>query len=270
MPSDDTRVRGLTFGSGAERYERFRPGYPEAVADLVLAPLDSSGPVRALEIGAGTGKATRLFVGRGVAVTAVEPDPQMAAVLERVTRGLPVTVVRSTLEALPAQVTQPTYDLVYAAAAWHWTDPATRWSRAAALLRTGGVFASFGGPVDVVDPDLAEAIEAVRSEVMETDAVPEPWVRPAVTTLAWPGNELLDSPFFTDVAQHDLTSTFTMGADDLVGLLSTVSAYLLLADDVRADVLARVRAALPEQVEARRDLVVHTATRTTVAAPDRA
>ena len=55
----------------AEAYERFRPGYPTELVDLVLAY--GGRPVRtALEIGAGTGKATRVFADRGLLVTATE------------------------------------------------------------------------------------------------------------------------------------------------------------------------------------------------------
>ena len=93
-------VRGLTFGSVAERYERYRPGYPAEVLDLLVGNGSVSS---AIEIGAGTGKATRLVAGSGISVTAVEPDPQMCAVLTRTTAGLPVTVVTSRLEELGEQ-----------------------------------------------------------------------------------------------------------------------------------------------------------------------
>ena len=54
--------RALSFGSVAAAYERFRPGYPDALVDQVLTY--AGRPVRtALEIGAGTGKATRAFAG---------------------------------------------------------------------------------------------------------------------------------------------------------------------------------------------------------------
>ena len=54
MPS-----RALSFGAVSEVYERFRPGYPEEVFDTVTAY--AGRPVAtALEIGAGTGKATGL------------------------------------------------------------------------------------------------------------------------------------------------------------------------------------------------------------------
>lgn len=249
------RPRNLTFGSVAERYERFRPGYPETLRELVLA---GTRPEAALEVGAGTGKATRLFAGNGLAVTAVEPDAQMCAVLARTTASLPVTVVCSTLEALPLQ---PPVGLVYAAAAWHWTDPATRWTRAARLLVPNGVFASFGGPLNLTDEDLRARVEDERAAVIGDEDVPGTEDRPD-GALRWPGNELAASPYFADVEEHDLTTIDRIAADDLVGLLSTVSAYLLLDEPVRAALLRRIRSLLPDTVEVRRDLTLHRARRT--------
>ena len=70
--------RALTFGSVATDYERYRPGYPDDVVAEVLAY--AGRPVTtALEIGAGTGKATRVFAGHGVRVTATDPDAAMLA-----------------------------------------------------------------------------------------------------------------------------------------------------------------------------------------------
>ncbi|MDX6357999.1 MAG: hypothetical protein QOH37_1053 [Nocardioidaceae bacterium] len=248
--------RGLTFGSVAERYERYRPGYPDALLALVVADVAVT---TAIEIGAGTGKATRLVAGSGIDVTAVEPDPQMAAVLTRVTAGLPVTVVISTLEELPEY---PPVDLLYAAAAWHWTDRETRWERAARLVRAGGLFASLGGPVNVADALLDARVEALREEVIGSEDIAGTEDEP--DGLAWPGNELLASPYFTDVEQHELTVTFPMAADDLVGLISTVSAYLLLPEPTRDALLGRIRSVLPATVEVRRDLRLHRARRTDV------
>jgi trans-aconitate methyltransferase len=66
-----------------------------------------------------------------------------------------VTTVQAAFEELRLGVR---YGLVYAAAALHWTTPAGRWSRMAALLEPGGVFASFGGPVQLADPAVEEAV----------------------------------------------------------------------------------------------------------------
>lgn len=119
--------RATSFGAVAEAYERFRPGYPVELADLVLTY--AGGPVRtALEIGAGTGKATRLFAERGIAVTATDPDGAMLAELRKHVPA-DVRTVQAAFEDVPVD---ESYDLVYAAAALHWTEPEQRCSRMAA------------------------------------------------------------------------------------------------------------------------------------------
>ncbi|MFC7586281.1 class I SAM-dependent methyltransferase [Nonomuraea antimicrobica] len=161
--------RALSFGEIAEAYERFRPGYPDELFDVVMAY--AAQPVRtALEIGAGTGKATRLFARRGVVVTATEPD---GAMLAKLRKHVPADVrtVRAAFEDLrPGE----RYGLVYAAAALHWTSPEDRWSRMATLLEPGGVFASFGGPFHLADPAVAEAVRAARSPFLAGDEIPSP------------------------------------------------------------------------------------------------
>ncbi|MFF4818317.1 class I SAM-dependent methyltransferase [Kitasatospora sp. NPDC001309] len=252
--------RALSFGTVAESYERYRPGYPVELFDLVAgyAAEHAGGPVRtALEIGAGTGKATRLFAGHGVAVTATEPDAAMLAELRRHTPGS-VRTVRAAFEELPPD---GPYDLVYAAAALHWTSPAGRWQRVAELLRPGGVFACFGGPVQLADPELAEAVRVVRAPFLASDDVPSPDGTPPEQELQWPGTELQRSERFDQVQQLLLPRRLTIGPEEYLGHLSTVSAYLMLPEDARAEVFRRILAVLPERVGLDADITVHLAQR---------
>src|SRR5215470_16044453 len=71
-------VRARSFGVAAAAYDKYRPRYPDRLIDDVVAMLPGR---RVVEIGAGTGIATAAFAARGVAMTCVEPDPAMAAVL---------------------------------------------------------------------------------------------------------------------------------------------------------------------------------------------
>ncbi|MCM0676458.1 class I SAM-dependent methyltransferase [Micromonospora phytophila] len=177
--------RALSFGAVAEAYERFRPGYPVELFDQVVTYAGQ--PVRtALEIGAGTGKATRLFAQRGVTVTATEPDGVM---LTELRKHVPATVrtVQAAFEDLrPGE----SYGLLYAAAALHWTKPEGRWSRVAALLEPDGVFASFGGPVRLVDLAVEEAVHAARAPFLDSDEVPSPDGTPPGHDMQWPGNDV--------------------------------------------------------------------------------
>ncbi|MEV7655904.1 class I SAM-dependent methyltransferase [Streptomyces anulatus] len=249
-------ARALSFGAIAEAYERFRPGYPEELFDVVMTY--AGRPVRtALEIGAGTGKATRLFADHGVAVTATEPD---AAMLGELNRAVPanVTTVRAAFEDLrPGE----TYGLVYAAAALHWTRPEGRWSRAAALLEPEGVFASFGGQVQLADSTVEESVRVARAPFLESDEIPSPDGTAPEEEMQWPGTELQQSPLFLDIRQAVVKRRLTMSAPDYAGYLSTVSAYLQLPQAKRQQAYDAITRVLPETVEIAADIIVHLARR---------
>ncbi|MET7376259.1 class I SAM-dependent methyltransferase [Micromonospora arida] len=249
-------VRALSFGMVARRYERHRPGYPAELVDLVLTYADR--PVRsALEIGAGTGKATRLFAAAGVTVTATEPDGAMLAELRKHVPA-DVRTVRAAFEDLRPGAR---YHLVYAAAALHWTKPEGRWSRMAALLEPGGVFASFGGPIQLVDPAVADAVRIARAPFLDSDEIPSPDGTPPGQAMQWPGTELQRSVWFTDVQQTVIERRLTMSARDYVGHLSTISAYLALPTSEQEQVFAQIEQVLPETVELSADVIVHLARR---------
>lgn len=247
-------LRALSFGPVAAAYDRYRLGYPDSVADAVLD--FAARPVRsALEIGAGTGKATRCFVERGIALTATDPDPQMLAELRR---QLPDTVMvhQGALEDLSCE---SPYDLVFAAACLHWTDPAHRWDRISALLVGGGTFASFGGQLLVADPALDAAIRKARAPWLADDAIASPDGTPDDAAMSWPGSELVTDARFSDVQQSTIERRFALRADDFVGHLATVSAYLALSVEDRRTVLGRILDLLPEQVALTADITLHLA-----------
>ncbi|MGW5665779.1 class I SAM-dependent methyltransferase [Streptomyces sp. NPDC003758] len=248
--------RALSFGVVAEAYERFRPGYPVELFDMVMAY--AGHPVRtALEIGAGTGKATRLFAQRGVMVTATEPDKSMLAELRKHVPGN----VRTVQAAFEDVRSSERYGLVYAAAALHWTNPEGRWSRMAALLEPGGVFASFGGPFRLADPAVEEAVHAARAPFLDSDEIPSPDGTPPGHDMQWPGTELQRSEWFTDVQQSTIGRRLSMSARDYVGHLSTISAYLVLPPLAREQVFSEIMQVLPDRVEMTADITVHLARR---------
>jgi len=246
--------RALSFGVAAEAYERFRPGYPVELLDMVMTYAGQ--PVRtALEIGAGTGKATRLFAQGGVTVTATDPDVGMLAELRKHVLASVKTVQAAFEDLRPGE----SYGLVYAAAALHWTSQEGRWARMAALLEPGGVFASFGGPVQLADPSVEEAVRAARAPFLESDEVPSPDGTAPGDDIQWPGSELQRSEWFSDVQQAVIERRLTMSARDYVGYLSTISAYLQLPTSEQERVYRRIMQVLPETVEIAADITVHLA-----------
>jgi len=246
--------RSRSFGAVAAAYEKYRPEYPDLLAQLILEYAET--PLRtALELGAGTGKATRVLARHGIAVTASDPDDAM---LRQLAARVPGTAtVTATLETLPQL---GTFDLVYAAAALHWTEPTGRWDRIARLLGPGGVFANFGGAPYLSDPELEEAMEDAQRPWLVDDS-PGGTVRSSIDGIRWPASELVSDPRFTDVRETTIEQRFELMASDWTGYLSTVSAYLVLDEGDRTAALDAIAAVLPDVVEVRADLTLHLARR---------
>src|SRR5438876_10517035 len=113
------RERRLAFGDVAETYDRVRPTYPDALFAEVVQVSNAASGDAVLEAGAGTGKATRKFVALGLAVTAVEPDPAMAAVGRRACPE--ASWVNASFD--DAVIAPHSFALVASAQAWHWVRP---------------------------------------------------------------------------------------------------------------------------------------------------
>lgn len=246
--------RALSFGAAAADYERYRPDYPSAVVEPILDYAER--PVRtALEIGAGTGKATRAMLAHGIAVTATDPDAGMLAVLRE--RASPAEVIQARLEELPASLSG--FDLVYAAASLHWTQPDGRWQRIAALLAVSGTFASFGGQYHLAEPEIDDRARAARRGVVDEEQLQPPDGVEASGPLRWPGTELEVCDLFADVRQLTVPRRVRLPAAEYVGHLSTVSAYRVLAEEVRGRLLDRILRALPDEVDVDSDVTLHLA-----------
>jgi SAM-dependent methyltransferase len=124
------RARAKLFDQEAERYDRSRPAYPSAVIEKLLGP----GPagLDVLDVGCGTGIASRQVAGQGADVVGIDVAPRMAGIA----RNHGVNVEISTFEDWNAA--GRTFDRVISAQAWHWLDLPTCTTKAASLLRPGG------------------------------------------------------------------------------------------------------------------------------------
>ncbi|MFL5964178.1 MAG: class I SAM-dependent methyltransferase [Gaiellaceae bacterium] len=125
--------RARSFDRAAEEYERARPEYPPSVLDAL--PLGEDAEV--LDLGAGTGKLTRLLTQRYRRVIAVEPLDGMRGILERV---VPAAETRAgSAEAIP--LPDASVDGVFAGQAFHWFANDVAIQEIARVLRPGGVLA---------------------------------------------------------------------------------------------------------------------------------
>jgi SAM-dependent methyltransferase len=145
-----------SFGVDAVRYDRARPDYPAAMVDRIAA----AAPGRdVLDVGCGTGIASRRLQAAGCRVLGLDVDERMAAFAR--SRGLDVEVAK--FEDWDAAGRR--FDAVVAAQTWHWIDPVAGAAKAAGLLRPGGLLAAVW---NVAQPpaDLSRAFAAATREAM--------------------------------------------------------------------------------------------------------
>jgi SAM-dependent methyltransferase len=254
------RVPARVFGEVAEEYDRVRLSYPVALVDDVLeySRLEDSGR-RALEVGAGTGKATRAFAARGVPIVAVEPDTAMAAILARHVAHRPdVHIVQSSFEEY-----QPDegFGLLYCADAWHWTQPEVRWSLAGQALAAGGVLALFWNFERIDDSTLRQAMLDVIAEIVPTIVISDAPPPAARLLTEWPANELAERPEFSDLIGRIYPSRKTFSGADYVTQISTRSQLRMLPESTRVRLLAALAEVFDDVVTLTIDTVLYLARR---------
>ena len=133
----------MVFDEVPDLYDRVRPTYPhELFADLVaITGVDEHAAV--LEVGCGTGQATRSLGALGCSVTAVEPGPGMAVLARRWSAIYPnVQIETAAFEEWDDRGRR--FDVLVAASSWHWVDPSTGWRRARRVLHPHGWMAVLG------------------------------------------------------------------------------------------------------------------------------
>ena len=123
-----------SFNSLAEIYHGIRPNYPPSMFDQLFRLLPSHPAI--LEVGPGTGQATRDLLSRGADVCAVEIGPAMAAKLREVLTSPALTVIVGDFEEV--DVEEHGFDAVFSATAYHWISPKAQVDRPASVLRPGG------------------------------------------------------------------------------------------------------------------------------------
>jgi SAM-dependent methyltransferase len=246
--------RARSFGTVAAEYDRVRPGYPAEMVTDVLAYAGLAPGVRALEVGAGTGKATLAFAERGVPVTAVEPDVEMAKVLRRNTSGHDVEVRIGLFEDFRDGAS---YGLINCGSAWHWVDPAVRWDLAARALVPGGAIALFWNRDHPSDPAVTDELRAAHAL-----HAPDAWRDPEPATDAdrlWP--EMSDFPLYTDFTAEIYRWRRPMATSDYIANLGTLSRHIVQPPQEREALFADISRRLGETIDLAMDTVLYLARR---------
>jgi SAM-dependent methyltransferase len=253
---DPKRRRSGSFGEVAERYERFRPGPPPAAIAWMLPASATS----VVDLGAGTGAMTQELVGKVDRVVAIEPDDRMRGILAG---KLPeVTALRGTGESMP--LPSSSVDVVLASASWHWMEADRALEETARVLVPGGTLGVVWAGPDPDGPFISQAqamltqMSSTREEsapssesdldlgrvVMDTENRVE-------TVLRIPDGSIFGQP-----ENQVLTWDVALTADELMGLLGTLSWIITMPEDRRTHVISEARRLLRDELGISGDVTV--------------
>jgi len=227
------------FEDVAANYERGRPGYPVELSEWMSARgLLGLGRV-AIDLGAGTGKLTRLLVDTGARVIAVEPIATMRAELERI---LPETEsLKGTGEHIPTD--DGIADVVSAAMAFHWFANDAALAEIARVLRPNGEFV-------VVTSDY-ERSTPLQQRIVDMRAAAQ---RALTTSMGTPGwREVLDSsPRFAFAEEVSFRNEIFLDLEGLFDRLRSNSSIASLPSVEREKIFAELETMVedPEHVDA--------------------
>ena len=233
-------IRG--FEAAAGLYDRARPEYPPEAVDLLARLLPLRAGRTLLDLGAGTGKLSRLAAARGVKVVALEP----AAAMIRQAGGPGILAVRGVAEALP--VRRHSVDAVCAASAFHWFDGRAALAEAHRAMRHGGRLALLWNHRDDAIPWVAALSGIVNRHEGE-------W--PRYRRGEWHAAFDAARDMFRPLEEAHFPHAHLLPTGGVVDRIASVSFIAAMPDAERAPVLDEVRALLASHPDtAGRDEVV--------------
>ena len=217
-----------SFERAAAAYEVARPSYPETLLDLLPVAAGST----VLDLGAGTGKLTRVLARRYAHVIAVEPLDGMRAILESV---VPEAESHAgAAESIPLR--DASVDAVFAAQAFHWFANDDAIAEIARVLRPGGVFAVVWN--ESIDPSPLPDVYRGRLKELFADGrlAPGEDEDRFATIARGPFGELQEGTVMHEQVQD---------RDSTLAFVSSVSMIARLPDEERAAAMAELRSLLP-------------------------
>lgn len=234
--SDPHLVDSQSFDRVADSYEVYRPGYPTELVDTILQYASLRPGDHILEIGSGTGQATRLFSRRGYAITCLEPGPNLAkAAAKKLADDPEVRFIQARFEDWEPGAER--FDLLISAQAFHWVPEELRWPKSAQVLKPGGTLAPFWNMAPDPSPELRQEIQAAYQACapeLSRSRIP---IREVIENRA---RSLRDSSFFEDVDVREFPWSARYDARSYLGLLSTFSDHLRLPEERRRQLFDRI------------------------------
>ena len=217
-------------------YEFGRPCYPEGVYEAIRRFSNIDENSRILEVGAGTGQATDLFVSHGHRLDVLEVSDEQADYLRhKYSKYAGVNVFKHYFEDYSSD---EEYDLIYSATAFHWIKCENGYPKAWSMLRKGGTMAVFWNVFfDMYfSGGIFDELNKIRLKYMPDETLGLPLERIKEKRI----KQITVGDCFGQPEYVEFNSKEQYRTERFLAYLKTSSAVLMLDADTKARYLAEV------------------------------
>jgi len=225
----DWAKESRTFDTVAADYDAYRPDYPDALIETIIAETGITPNGKILEIGSGTGIATLMFARRGFSIVCVEPGENLVALAARKLKAYCVEFEIARFEEWRERTNE--FDLAISAQAFHWVPKEIGYAKVARALKDDGHLALFWNRYPALDDDITRDLDRAYKECAPGMSTPldssiEELIRRVETAIDASGA-------FGRVRVRTFPWSARYDTTQYLGLLNTYSDHLLLAPEVR-------------------------------------
>jgi SAM-dependent methyltransferase len=228
------------YGSVAEAYDRTRPGYSQKFIDRIVEVTDLNANSRILEIGCGPGTATKSFANLNCEIIALEPNPEACQLAKHnCRRYAKVEIINSTFEEWVLPVDR--FDVAMAATSFHWIDPHIACQKIFRALKESGYLILLWNTPPQIDPEF------YRDWLREVYQLYTPSLPGYEEQEQNEGNlkvfssNIVNSGYFKHLTTEKAIYRVNYSIDDYIALLSTLSPYLVLENQLKAALFSALK-----------------------------
>jgi SAM-dependent methyltransferase len=196
------------FSDRVADYVKYRPTYPTAAIDAILAGLGEPSQLTAADIGAGTGIASRLLAEKGVRVLAIEPNAKM----RQAATSHPLIEFREGTSEV-TNLSKSSVNLVTCFQSFHWFNPVLALPEFRRILQPSGKLAVVWNLRDRTDP-----LTLAYTQIVKTASNNHPAEKRDRSI-----EPLLTSSDFTDIQIYDFVHKQDVDLQGLIGRAQSAS-----------------------------------------------
>lgn len=222
------------FDLSSDYYDRFRPSYPRELVDKIISDACLLENSKILEIGAGSGKATELFVDRGFDMFCVEPGKNLVEKgLKRFSSTNKVKYYNGRFEDWDEL--KDYFDLAISAQAFHWVQKPLGFEKCASSLKANGYIGLFWNLYITYNEPIDNELDKTGMIFLQSEEECENRIKSHI-------EEINSSGCFKESKTYRFPWSKKYSTDEYIGFMKTGNQYLSASETERQQAEDKVRA----------------------------